>query len=111
LLDDKGSTACGATPEQWHALATVWACQAGKDVYVEKNTSLTLWEGRKMIEASRKYRRVVQVGFQNRSAPYGVTARDYIQSGKLGRVVQQGLQPPPGRSMEPGPPPARPRLG
>jgi predicted dehydrogenase len=87
-LDDKDvHGVVVATPEQWHALATVWACQAGKDVYVEKNTSLTLWEGRKMLEAARKYRRVVQVGFQNRSAPYGVTAREYIQSGKLGRVV------------------------
>ncbi len=76
-----------ATPEHWHALATVWACQAGKDVYVEKNTSLRLWEGRKMIEAARKYQRVVQVGFQNRSAPYAVTAREYLQSGKLGKVV------------------------
>jgi predicted dehydrogenase len=76
-----------ATPEQWHALATVWACQAGKDVYVEKNASLTIWEGRKMIEAARKYRRVVQVGLQNRSAPYAVSAREYIRSGQLGKVV------------------------
>src|SRR5580700_5903172 len=59
-----------ATPEHWHALATVWACQAGKDVYVEKCPSLTIWEGRKMIEAARKYNRVVQVGFENRSGPY-----------------------------------------
>ena len=77
-----------ATPEHWHALATVWACQAGKDVYVEKAPSLTLWEGRKMIEAARKYKRIVQVGLQNRSAPYTASARDYIKSGKLGRVVQ-----------------------
>jgi predicted dehydrogenase len=75
-----------ATPEHWHALATVWACQAGKDVYVEKSPSLTVWEGRKMIEASRKYKRIVQVGFENRSAPYAATARDYIQSGKLGKI-------------------------
>ena len=47
-----------ATPEHWHALATIWACQAGKDVYVEKNPSLCIWEGRKMIEAARKYERV-----------------------------------------------------
>jgi predicted dehydrogenase len=88
VLDDKDVHGVViATPEQWHALATVWACQAGKDVYVEKNTSLTLWEGRKMIEAARKYKRVVQVGFQNRSAPYGRTAREYIQSGKLGKVL------------------------
>ena len=76
-----------ATPEQWHALATIWACQAGKDVYVEKNPSLSIWEGRKMIEAARKYDRVVQCGFQNRSAPYAATAREYLQSGKLGKVV------------------------
>jgi predicted dehydrogenase len=76
-----------ATPEHWHALATVWACQAGKDVYVEKNPSIAIWEGRKMIEAGRKYNRVVQVGFQNRSGPYAASARDYIASGKLGRIV------------------------
>ena len=76
-----------ATPEHWHALGTVWACQAGKDVYVEKNPSLTIWEGRKMVEAARKYKRVVQAGFQNRSAPYGRSAREYLESGKLGKVV------------------------
>ncbi len=76
-----------ATPEQWHALATIWACQAGKDVYVEKNPSLSIWEGRKMIEAARKYDCIVQCGFQNRSAPYASSARDYLQSGKLGKVV------------------------
>jgi len=76
-----------ATPEHWHALATVWACQAGKDVYVEKNPSMSVWEGRKMIEAARRYGRIVQVGFQNRSGPYAATARDYIASGKLGRIV------------------------
>ena len=76
-----------ATPEHWHALATVWACQAGKDVYVEKNPSMTVWESRKMIEAAEKYHRIVQVGFQNRSGPYAASARDYILSGKLGKVV------------------------
>lgn len=54
-LDDKDVNAVViATPEHWHALATVWACQAGKDVYVEKNPSIAIWEGRKMIEAARK---------------------------------------------------------
>jgi len=77
-----------ATPEHWHALATVWACQAGKDVYVEKNIAKTIWEGRKMVEAARKYKRIVQGGTQNRSAPYGLTARDYIKSGKIGKVVR-----------------------
>ena len=75
------------TPEQWHAVGTVWACQAGKDVYVEKNISLFVWEGRKMVEAARKYQRVVQAGTQNRSAPYGFSARDYIQGGGLGKVL------------------------
>jgi predicted dehydrogenase len=76
-----------ATPEQWHALATLWACQAGQDVYVEKNLALTIWEGRRMIEAARKYERIVQAGFQNRSGPYARSARAYLQSGKLGRIV------------------------
>ena len=76
-----------ATPDHWHALATVWACQAGKDVFVEKPAALTIWEGRRMIEAARKYGRVVQVGLENRSAPYAFTARDYVQSGRLGRIV------------------------
>jgi len=76
-----------ATPEHWHALATIWACQAGKDVYVEKTPSLTIWEGRKMIEAARKYKRIVQVGTQNRSAPYAASAREFIKSGQLGKVV------------------------
>ncbi len=89
VLDDKEVDAVViATPEHWHALATVWACQAGKDVYVEKNVSGALWEGRKMVEAARKYKRVVQAGLQNRSGPYTHSARAYISSGKLGRVVQ-----------------------
>jgi predicted dehydrogenase len=76
-----------STPDHWHALATIWACQAGKDVYVEKTPSLCIWEGRKMAEAAKKYRRIVQAGFQNRSGAYIASARDYIQSGKLGQVV------------------------
>ncbi len=86
-FDDKDVNAVViATPEHWHALAMIWACQAGKDVYVEKPISLCIWEGQKMVEAAQKYKRVVQCGFENRSAPYAVTARDYFQSGKLGRV-------------------------
>lgn len=75
-----------ATSDRWHALATIMACQAGKDVYVEKPLSLSIWDGRKMVEAARKYRKVVQVGTQSRSAPYTQKAVDYIQSGKLGQV-------------------------
>lgn len=87
-LDDREVDAVViTTPEHWHALATIWACQAGKDVYVEKNPSNSIWEGRKMIEATRKYGRIVQVGFQNRSGPYATSARDYLASGKLGQIV------------------------
>ena len=75
-----------ATPDHWHALATIMACQAGKDVYVEKPPTYNCWEGRKMIEAARKYRRIVQVGTQNRSAPYNMAAKKYITDGKLGKI-------------------------
>ncbi|WP_435010736.1 Gfo/Idh/MocA family protein [Tundrisphaera lichenicola] len=75
-----------ATPDHWHALATVWACQHGKHVYVEKPASQTLWEGRKMVEAARKYDRVVQVGTQSRSAPHYQEMIEYVRSGKLGEV-------------------------
>lgn len=88
VLNDKEIDAVWiSTPEHWHALATVWACQAGKDVYVEKNPTINIWEGRKMVEAAKKYKRIVQIGFQNRSAPYGFSAREYIESGKLGQIV------------------------
>lgn len=88
VFDDKDIDAVWiSTPEHWHALATVWACQAGKDVYVEKNPTTNIWEGRKMVEAAERYNKIVQIGFQNRSAKYGFSARDYITSGKLGQVV------------------------
>jgi len=75
-----------ATPDHWHGPASIFACQAGKDVYVEKPISHNIWEGRKMVEAARKYKRVVQCGTQNRSAEYNYKALDYIKSGKLGKV-------------------------
>lgn len=75
-----------ATPDHWHALAAIWACRAGKDVYVEKPPSHNVFEGRKIVEAARKYDRIVQVGTQNRSAPYNHAAREFIASGKLGDV-------------------------
>lgn len=76
-----------ATPEHWHGLATIRACQAGKDVYVEKCISHSIFEGQKMVEASLKYERIVQCGTLNRSADYGFTAREYIKSGELGDIV------------------------
>jgi predicted dehydrogenase len=75
-----------ATPDHWHALATIWSCQAGKDVYVEKPVSHSPWEGRKMVEAARRYDRVVQVGTQSRSAAYTKAAKAYLDSGALGSV-------------------------
>ena len=75
-----------ATPEHWHALATIWACQAGKDVYVEKPISHNIFEGQQMIKAAMKYERIVQTGTQNRSPDYAFTARDYIRSGELGDI-------------------------
>jgi predicted dehydrogenase len=75
------------TPEHWHALATIWACQSGKDVYVEKTPSHSIFEGQQMIKAAMKYERIVQCGMQNRSADYALTAREYIKSGELGEIV------------------------
>ncbi len=87
ILDDKNVDALlNTTPDHWHALPTVLACQAGKDVYVEKPATHNIWEGRKMIEAARKYQRIVQLGTQNRSAPYCQQAAQYIRDGKLGEV-------------------------
>jgi predicted dehydrogenase len=87
LLDDKSVDAViVATPDHWHALAAVWACQAGKDVYVEKPPTHSAWEGQKMIEAAKKYNRVIEVGTQNRSAEYNKLAKQYIVDGKLGKI-------------------------
>lgn len=87
ILDDPEVDALvNATPDHWHAVATVMACQAGKDVYVEKPLAVDINEGRKMVEAARKYQRVVQVGTQTRSAEYVQQAKQYIDSGGLGNV-------------------------
>jgi predicted dehydrogenase len=86
-LDDRSVDAViVATPDHWHVPAALWSCQAGKDVYVEKPLSHNAWEGRRLVQAARKYRRVVQVGTQNRSAAYNLAAKKYIAEGKLGRV-------------------------
>ncbi len=75
-----------ATPDHWHAIPTIMACQAGKDVYVEKPLALTIAEGRVMVEAARKHNRVVQMGTQQRSAPHYRDAVDFVKSGKLGKI-------------------------
>jgi len=81
-----------ATPNHWHALQAIWACQAGKDVYVEKPVSHTIQEGRKIVEAARKYNRVVQTGTQARSSTATVKAMDFLQDGGLGDIyMTKGL--------------------
>jgi predicted dehydrogenase len=75
-----------ATPDHWHALPTVMACQADKDVYVEKPLARTIDEGRAMLEASRRHNRVVQMGSQWRSCQHIIEAAELVRSGKLGKV-------------------------
>ncbi len=87
LLDDKAIDAVAvAAPDHWHALMTVMACQAGKDVYCEKPASHNVVEGRRMVEAARKYDRVVQVGTQRRSMAHVKDAVEHVRSGKIGTV-------------------------
>ncbi len=86
LLERKDIDAISvATPDYWHALMTIWACQAGKDVYVEKPVSFTIVEGRKMVEAARKYKRIVQSGLNGRSSPEKRAAVRFLHDGKLGK--------------------------
>jgi predicted dehydrogenase len=75
-----------ATPNHWHALATIWACQAGKDVYVEKPASHNCFESIQMVAAARKYNRMVQVGSQSRSQPYKMRAIELLRQGTIGKV-------------------------
>jgi predicted dehydrogenase len=87
VFDDKSVDAVViALPNHWHALGTVWACQAGKDVYVEKPFSYNLWEGQQMVAAARKYGRMVQVGTQNRSSAFLRRVFDRLRGGELGAI-------------------------
>src|SRR5262245_49906314 len=74
------------TPDHWHALPTIYACQAGKDVYVEKPDGHNILEGRTMVAAARKYSRVVQLGTQSRSGQHFLACMDYLKTGALGKV-------------------------
>ena len=76
-----------AAPDHWHAIQMITACDAGKDVYCEKPLSITVREGRRMVEAARRNKRVVQVGTQRRSAEVYAQAAELISSGKLGKVT------------------------
>jgi predicted dehydrogenase len=88
LLDNKNINAISvATPNHWHALITIWGCQAGKDVYVEKPVSHDVWEGQKMVQAARKYNRIVQAGTQNRSNLPLKEAIEWVQAGNLGKIL------------------------
>lgn len=75
-----------ATPNHWHALASIWAIQAGKDVYCEKPVSHNVWEGRKLVEAARKYERIVQTGTQSRSSGGLHAAAAWLRAGNLGKI-------------------------
>ena len=113
------------TPDHWHAIPTIMACQAGKDVYVEKPDGHNMVEGQRMVQAMRKHKRIVQLGTQARSTPAHRESMQYVRSGRLGRVLvakawesaKQGpighpsdSQPPPGvdYDMWLGPAPQRP---
>ena len=93
VLEDKDiDVVTIATPNHWHSLMTIWACQAGKDVYVEKPVSHTVLEGRKMVEAARKYNRVVQTGTQARSNIATIQGVNFLNDGGLGEIyMAKGL--------------------
>ena len=99
ILADKSIDAvCISTPDHWHAYMTVEACKAGKDVYVEKPACKFVEEGQKMVEAARKYNRIVQAGTMQRSGGYFQKAAEIVKSGRLGAVTfchafQSGLTP------------------
>ena len=87
MLEDKSIDIVSiATTNHWHALATIWACQAGKDVYVEKPACHNIFEGRKMVEAARKYKRIVQVGHQGRGVAHKLRAVELLREGIIGKI-------------------------
>jgi predicted dehydrogenase len=93
LYDDKDIDAVSiATPNHWHALATIWACQAGKDVYCEKPACYNIFEGQQMVNAARKYNRMVQIGSQGRSVAHKRRAIQLLHDGAIGRIyLAKGL--------------------
>jgi predicted dehydrogenase len=89
VLDDKHIDAVIiATPDHWHPIQTILACEAGKDVYVEKPISVTVTEGRAMVSAARRYHRIVQAGTQQRSGKHFQQAAELVKSGRIGKVSQ-----------------------
>ncbi len=113
LADPEVDFVCIATPDHWHAYMTVGACKAGKDVYVEKPISTTVEEGVKMVQAARKYKRVVQAGTMQRSGLHFQQAVNMVKSGLLGKITfcrtwnysnmeQAGIGNPPDSDPPPG---------
>ena len=81
-----------ATPNHWHALATIWACQAGKDVYSEKPACYNIYEGLRMVQVANETRRMVQIGSQHRSMPFKIKAIEAMQGGLIGKIyLAKGL--------------------
>ena len=101
LLENKDVDAITiATPNHWHSLGVVWACQAGKDVYVEKPISHNVWEGRQAVNAARKYKRIVQAGTQSRSSQAIRDAVAWVRAGNLGKIqISRGLCYKPRKSI------------
>lgn len=98
------------TPDHWHAIPTILACQAGKDVYVEKPDGHNMEEGKRMVAAARKYNRIVQLGTQSRTSDHFLRAMDYIRTGQLGRCLvakawESDKQGSIGRPADSDPPP------
>ncbi|MCX7008774.1 MAG: Gfo/Idh/MocA family oxidoreductase, partial [Kiritimatiellaeota bacterium] len=93
LLENKDIDAIStATPNHWHSLVTVWGCQAGKDVYVEKPVSHNVWEGGQAVKAAAKYGRIVQAGMQCRSSGGIRAGIEFLHKGGLGKIlVSRGL--------------------
>jgi predicted dehydrogenase len=113
VLDDPNIDAVAiATCNHWHALAAIWACQAGKDVYVEKPLSHSHWEGQQVVRAAEKYDRIVQVGTQQRSDPLQDELKDFLHTAKVLGPIQHvevcrfGVRDPIGKRSVPLLPPA-----
>ncbi len=111
ILDDKDVHAIVlGTPDHWHAIPTIHACQAGKDVYVEKPDGHNIVEGKTMVAAARKHARMVQLGTQSRSAPYLKDAVKFVAEGSIGKVIygkawETAKQPPIPKVPDSEPPP------
>lgn len=88
IESDSVDAIVSATPNHWHALAAIWACEAGKHVYAEKPLAYSLWESQQMVRAARKYDRIVQCGTHRRSFPIIRSIMERIRGGEFGRVIR-----------------------